>query len=39
VITKTGNGLVFSKRFILGARRKGGNGVYRPVTLDTILEK
>jgi len=39
VITSTNNGLVTSKRFILGVRRRGGNGVYRPVTLDTILEK
>lgn len=39
VITTTNNGMVTSKRFILGARREGGNGVYRPVTLDTILEK
>ncbi len=39
VITVTSNSLVTSKRFILGARRQGGNGVYRPVTLDTILEK
>ncbi|MGC1482588.1 MAG: prepilin-type N-terminal cleavage/methylation domain-containing protein [Candidatus Acidiferrum sp.] len=39
VITVTNNGLVTSKRFILGVRRQGGNGVFRPVTLDTILEK
>ncbi|HXJ05729.1 MAG TPA: prepilin-type N-terminal cleavage/methylation domain-containing protein [Candidatus Acidoferrum sp.] len=39
VITRTNNGMVASKRFILGARRKGGNGVFRPVTLDTILSK
>jgi prepilin-type N-terminal cleavage/methylation domain-containing protein len=39
VITTTSNGLVTSKRFILGARKKGGNGIYNPVTLDTILEK
>jgi len=39
VITVTNNGLVTSKRFILGARKQGGNGIYRPVTLDTILEK
>lgn len=39
VITTTNNGMVSSKRFILGARRKGGNGIFRPVTLDTILEK
>ncbi|MHB8499984.1 MAG: type IV pilus modification PilV family protein [Candidatus Acidiferrales bacterium] len=39
ITTKNSNGMVSSKRFILGARRIGGNGVYRPVTLDTILEK
>jgi prepilin-type N-terminal cleavage/methylation domain-containing protein len=39
VITTTNNGMVVSKRFILGARRSGGNGVFRPVTLDTILYK
>ncbi|MGB8474666.1 MAG: prepilin-type N-terminal cleavage/methylation domain-containing protein [Candidatus Acidiferrum sp.] len=39
VITTTNNGIVTSKRFILGVRKKGGNGIYRPVTLDTILSK
>jgi hypothetical protein len=39
VITTTNNGLVSAKRFILGVRKKGGNGFYKPVTLDTILEK
>ena len=40
VITTTNSGgMVTSKRFILGARKKGGNGIYRPVTLDTILSK
>ena len=39
VITTTNNGLVTSKRFILGVRRQSGNGIYRPVTLDTILSK
>lgn len=39
VITTTHNGLVTSKRFILGARKKGGNGTYNPITLDTILYK
>jgi prepilin-type N-terminal cleavage/methylation domain-containing protein len=39
VITTTNNGLVTSKRFIMGARKKGGNGIYQPVTLDTMLEK
>jgi len=39
VITTTNNGLVASKRFILGVRRIGGNGINRPVTLDTIVSK
>ncbi|HTQ62806.1 MAG TPA: prepilin-type N-terminal cleavage/methylation domain-containing protein [Candidatus Solibacter sp.] len=39
IITVPANGMVSSKRFILGVRRKGGNGIFRPVTLDTILEK
>jgi len=39
VITVTNNGLVTSKRFIVGVRKKGGNGIYPPVTLDTILSK
>ncbi|MGC1614067.1 MAG: prepilin-type N-terminal cleavage/methylation domain-containing protein [Candidatus Acidiferrum sp.] len=39
VITTTSSGMVSAKRFILGVRRQGGNGVFRPVTLDTILEK
>ena len=40
VITSTGaNGMTTSRRFILGVRKQGGNWVYRPVTLDTILEK
>jgi prepilin-type N-terminal cleavage/methylation domain-containing protein len=39
VITATNNGMVSSKRIILGARKQGGNGIYRPVTLDTIVEK
>jgi len=40
VITTTGaNGMVTSKRFILGTRKKSGNGIYNPVTLDTILSK
>jgi prepilin-type N-terminal cleavage/methylation domain-containing protein len=39
VITSTQSGLVTSKRFIMGARKLGGNGIYRPVTLDTILER
>jgi prepilin-type N-terminal cleavage/methylation domain-containing protein len=40
VITTTNSGgMVTSKRFILGARKKGGNGIYNPVTLDAILSK
>jgi hypothetical protein len=39
ITTTNANGLVTSKRFILGARKKGGNGIYNPVTLDTILYK
>ena len=39
VLTTTSGGAVASKRFILGARKKGGNGIYNPVTLDTILYK
>src|SRR5579859_286675 len=39
VITTSNNGMVVSKRFILGVRKIGGNGVYRPVTIDTILYK
>lgn len=48
VITTTNgnvvNGMVSSKRFILGARKQvnaagGGNGIYRPITLDTMLER
>ncbi len=39
VYTTTNGSAVTSKRFILGARKKGGNGVYRPVTLDTIRYK
>jgi prepilin-type N-terminal cleavage/methylation domain-containing protein len=39
VYTTTNGGAVTSKRFVLGARKKGGNGIYNPVTLDTILYK
>jgi len=39
VTTTNSNGMVTSKRFILGARKQSGNGIYNPVTLDTILEK
>lgn len=37
VVTTANGGMVSSKRFILGARKKGGNGIYNPVTLDTML--
>lgn len=39
VITTTNAGMVSAKRFILGVRKKGGNGIYRPVNLDTMLER
>jgi len=39
ITTTNNNGMVTAKRFILGARKKSGNGIYNPVTLDTILEK
>jgi prepilin-type N-terminal cleavage/methylation domain-containing protein len=39
ITTTTGSGTPTSKRFILGVRKKGGNGIYNPVTLDTILSK
>lgn len=39
VITVTNNGLISSKRFILGVRKRGGNGIYAPATLDTILAR
>jgi len=35
-----GNGTTaFSKRFILGVQKRGGNGHFRPVTLDTLKAK
>jgi prepilin-type N-terminal cleavage/methylation domain-containing protein len=39
ITTLNDNGVTTSKRFILGTRKRGGNGIYRPVTLDTILSK
>jgi prepilin-type N-terminal cleavage/methylation domain-containing protein len=39
VYTTVNGASVASKRFILGARKKGGNGIYNPVTLDTMLYK
>jgi type II secretory pathway pseudopilin PulG len=36
----TGNGgMASSKRFILGVRQLGGNGFFRPVTLDSMVER
>jgi prepilin-type N-terminal cleavage/methylation domain-containing protein len=39
VITTVNNGAVFSKRFILGVTKRGGNGFYAPVTLDTMVQR
>jgi Tfp pilus assembly protein PilV len=39
ITTTNASGVVTSKRFILGTRKKGGNGIYNPVTLDTIRYK
>lgn len=39
ITTTNAGGMVTSKRFILGTRKVGGNGIYNPVTLDTILSK
>jgi len=39
VITNVNSGLPSSKRFILGATKRGGNGFYLPVVLDTLVEK
>jgi type II secretory pathway pseudopilin PulG len=40
VITSVSSGgAVSSKRFILGAIKRGGNGIYLPVTLDTMVER
>jgi type II secretory pathway pseudopilin PulG len=39
VVTATNNGSVVWKRFIMGARKRGGNGIYQPVTIDTMQEK
>ena len=36
----TANGTsVYSKRFILGVRRQGGNGYFQPIALDTMVLK
>jgi hypothetical protein len=39
VITSASGGTVFAKRFIVGARRRGGNGPLLPVTIDTLVQK
>jgi Tfp pilus assembly protein PilV len=39
VTTPNAGGIPTSKRFILGTRKRGGNGIYNPVTLDTMLYK
>ena len=38
VISNVSGGKVISKRFIMGARRTGGNGVFRPITIDTWVQ-
>jgi prepilin-type N-terminal cleavage/methylation domain-containing protein len=37
VITRAPGGVISSKRFILGATKRGGNTFYVPVTLDTMV--
>jgi hypothetical protein len=39
VITTTNGSAVIAKRFILGARRLGGNSPFQPITLDSMVEK
>jgi hypothetical protein len=39
VITQASGGNVSSKRFILGVTKRGGNGFYLPVTLDTTVSQ
>jgi prepilin-type N-terminal cleavage/methylation domain-containing protein len=39
VITYATGGNAGGKRFIVGVRRRGGNGPFLPVTLDTMVEK
>jgi prepilin-type N-terminal cleavage/methylation domain-containing protein len=39
VITSVNGGTVTGKRFIVGAVKRGGNGVFRPVTLDTMVTR
>jgi len=37
VVTRAPGGTISSKRFILGATKRGGNSFYLPVTLDTMV--
>jgi hypothetical protein len=39
VTTTASSGAVSSKRFILSVRKKNGNGIYKPATLDTMIER
>lgn len=39
VVTTTNGAAVIAKRFILGARRLGGNSPFQPITLDSVVEK
>ena len=39
VITYATGGNAAGKRFIVGVRRRGGNGPFLPVTLETMVEK
>jgi prepilin-type N-terminal cleavage/methylation domain-containing protein len=39
VITTVSNGVVSSKRFIFGVTKRGGNGFYAPVTLDSLVQR
>jgi hypothetical protein len=39
VIITGKNGVVSSKRIILGVRQQGGNGYFQPVTLDAMVEQ
>ena len=39
VITYANGGNAAGKRFIVGVRRRGGNALFLPVTLDTMVEK
>lgn len=38
VVSNVSGGTVISKRFILGARRSGGNGIFWPITIDTLVQ-